>query len=273
MRKSILPLLLCTCLGLGGGCSQPIAAKPGQHEEELASAKADSQDEQDDLLASVGAFFLAVLISPFTFTAHQIDRANTPPAADALRMTENPSSPDQRREGIAILATKYDFGKRPPYTLRYQELASKDPDYTVRAMAIRALNYSRDATATPIFISALNDDNELVRLEAAKALANVPDLRAMSDLQRVAEGKRQVVGADGTMEEVDESKDVRIAAADALRNYRDADVARTLIGLLGEQDFAVAWQSRRSLIVLTGRDLKYDQGAWLRYLAQANPFS
>ena len=47
-------------------------------------------------------------------------------------------------------------------------------------MAIRALNICRDATATSIFINGLKDDNELVRLESAKALANIPDPRCQT---------------------------------------------------------------------------------------------
>jgi hypothetical protein len=72
---------------------------------------------------------------------------------------------------------------------------------------------------------------------------------------------------------VAESKDVRIAAADALRQYRTLDVARILVTYLNETDFGVAWQSRQSLIVLTGQDLQYDESAWLQYLVGPNkPF-
>ena len=68
-------------------------------------------------------------------------------------------------------------------------------------------------------------------------------------------------------------KDVRIAAADALRNYRNLDSARTLVNLLNERDFGIAWQSHRSLVLLTRRDLRYDQAAWLQFLSSnANPF-
>ena len=63
-----------------------------------------------------------------------------------------------------------------------------------------------------------------------------------------------------------EDRDVRIAAADALRHYYRLDVARELVGALGAREFALAWQSRRSLRTLTGKDHRYDQGAWLGYL-------
>ena len=47
-----------------------------------------------------------------------------------------------------------------------------------------------------------------------------------------------------------EQKDVRIAAAEALRHYRQINVARVLAGTLVGRDFGIAWQSRWSLRIL-----------------------
>ena len=44
------------------------------------------------------------------------------------------------------------------------------------------------------------------------------------------------------------------------------EVARALVNTLGSRDFGVAWQSRQTLRSLTGRDLRYDEAAWLAYL-------
>src|SRR5688500_16092318 len=90
----------------------------------------------------------------------------------------DPASADRRREAIVYLADR-EYGRRDPYTDYYQELARTDGDYLVRAMAIRALNRARDESATPVFIQALDDPSPLVRLEAAKALASVPDENAV----------------------------------------------------------------------------------------------
>jgi hypothetical protein len=59
---------------------------------------------------------------------------------------------------------------------------------------------------------------------------------------------------------------VRIAAAEALRHYRTVGVVRVLAGTLGGKDFGVAWQSRWSLRILTGRDFRYNEREWLEYL-------
>jgi HEAT repeat protein len=188
--------------------------------------------------------------------------------AQALVLMDDPASADARRAGMAYLVTHVDACRVPPYSTHYQHLAKTDPDYIVRAMAIRALNICRDPSATPIFIAGLGDDNEPVRLESAKALANVPDPAAAEPLIRVAQGQRRAV-VNGNPMVVAEDRDVRIAAADALRRCPTLDVERTLVGFLDDPEFAVAWQSRQSLIALTGQDLGYDEVAWLRLLVKS----
>jgi hypothetical protein len=172
------------------------------------------------------------------------------PIADVKKM-EDKDNPDARRQGITALASK-SWGQVEPYTKRYRQIAQSDADPTVRAAAVRALNASRDRAAVPVFIAALLDNSPAVRLQAAKALSNVPDPSAADGLSR-------------TVGNQTEQKDVRIAAAEALRHYRTIGVARVLAGTLAGKDFGVAWQSRWSLRILTGKDYKYDERAWLEY--------
>ncbi|HEV2296710.1 MAG TPA: HEAT repeat domain-containing protein [Tepidisphaeraceae bacterium] len=195
-----------------------------------------------------------------TLTRQTIEMFVGDTALKAVQMMENERFPDQRRKGINKLVER-DYGKRDPYTQRYAQIARNDEDFLVRATAIRALNRARHRPATPVFIEALSDDHPMVRLEAAKALANVPDPNAAAPLV-------------GAVNNSAEDRDVRIAAADALRHYKQLDVARALALQLGEKgDFSVAWQARRSLRKLTGRDMRYDQSAWLGYLSATDqPF-
>lgn len=180
-------------------------------------------------------------------------------AGRAARRMEDPYFADERREGIGYLVAR-DYGKKEPYTKRYSQIAVGDEDYLVRATAIRALNRSRYSASTNVFISALSDEHAMVRLEAAKALVNMPDPAAVAPLRGLLENPR-------------EDRDVRIAAADALRHYKNLETARTLVNMLSERNFGVAWQSRRSLVALTGRDLGYDESQWLLYLTgQEKPF-
>jgi len=165
----------------------------------------------------------------------------------------DPYSADARRKGIYNLVQR-DFAQQGAYTRRYQQIAQNDPEPTVRAAAIRASNASRDREAIPVFIVALNDKSDMVRLQAAKALSNNPDPSAAEPLSRALGNQA-------------ESRDVRIAAAEALRHYRNSQVARVLVGTVGGRDFSIAWQARWSLKILTGRDLGYDEHAWLEWLA------
>jgi hypothetical protein len=169
-----------------------------------------------------------------------------------VTMMENADRPDDRRVGIVRLSERT-FGQQEPYTRRYRQIAQSDPDFTVRAAAIRALNRARDREAVPVFMKALSDESPAVRLQAAKALSNIPDPSASETLAK-------------TLGNQAETRDVRIAAAEALRHYRDLGVARVLAGTLSGRDFSIAWQSRWSLCILTGHDHGYDEGKWLEYL-------
>jgi hypothetical protein len=189
------------------------------------------------------------------------------------RMMENDQSGDARRTGILRLVTDYDFARGEPYTTRYEQIAQGDPDALVRVAAVRALNRSRDRDVVPIAIRYLDDPNSLLRLEAAKALANVPDDRAVPALLRHMAAQQEVRGQGGRPDVLVETRDVRVACADALRNYPTKDVARALVEALREREFEVSWQARKSLILLTGHDFKYDQAKWREFLAGTdNPF-
>jgi hypothetical protein len=171
----------------------------------------------------------------------------------AVEMMNDPHSPDNRRTGINDLLT-YKFAKAPPYTVRYRQIAAFDEDAMVRATGLRASNRSRDKEATPLFVVALNDKSDRVRLEGAKALVHLPDPAAERPLLRI-------------LTDPNETLDVRIAAADALKHYHDLPNARALAESLNDKDFSIVWQARRSLVYLTGRDFGYDDGAWLSYFA------
>jgi len=173
--------------------------------------------------------------------------------AKAVRLMEDEHSADARRRGINDLL-RWDFAQRNPYVRRYRQIARNDADPYVRSIAIRALNRSRDPESRPLFVEALSDASELVRLEAAKALVNLPDPAAAEPLIRL-------------VTKAEEDRDVRIAAAEALGYYKRIEVARALTPRLGEHDFSVAWQARRSLHRLTGKDFFYNEAAWLEFIS------
>jgi hypothetical protein len=169
------------------------------------------------------------------------------------------ANPDHRRAGIIYVSDRTP-GRHDPYLKQYDIMARADPEPSVRAMAIRALNRSRDKRAVNIFLTALEEKTDVVRLEGAKGLANIPDPSAVIPLIR-------------HLDSADENVDVRIACADALRQYRTAEVAQALVRALRDRNLGLAWQARKSLQLMTGKDFRYDTAAWLTHLSGAKqPF-
>lgn len=162
---------------------------------------------------------------------------------------------DMRRTALNRIATN-SRGKNAPYTEVYRATALQDPDAPVRAAAVRAINHVRDESSTGALVVALGDSDPMVRQEAAKALANLPTPSAEAPLRALVQKN-------------DEDIDTRIAALDALRHYRSLETQRLLISYLNSANFAFAWQARRSLYLQTGQDFRYDEPAWLGYIASA----
>ncbi len=178
-------------------------------------------------------------------------KGNTP--GKYARMMEDAGSPDNRRVGMNKLVER-EFARKEPYISRYRQIFESAEEPLVRAAALRALNVSRDTGASDLYIKALADNDVLVRLEGAKALANMPDAAAADALLRVLNAP-------------EEDQDVRLAAATALKHYPRRDVARALVAVLDERNFGVVWQARRSLRRITGVDRAYDSAAWLEYIS------
>jgi hypothetical protein len=248
MKMDSKLLLMIAIVGLGGGCAMFDTSE----EDPLpppAPAKPTTVPAEVDV-STAGGLMHEIFVA---FPRRVADMfAGTTPTDAVIRM-ESPQA-DVRRSGINNLVDR-PFGKQSPYTERYAQIAEFDDNPVVRATAIRALNRSRDGVALRIYTAGLADEDVMVRLESAKALSNVPDAQAIAPLLK-------------TVNTGSENVDVRIAAAEALRHYRSLEVARTLVNLLGERDFGLAWQARQSLRFMTSADQRYDQTAWLNYLSQ-----
>lgn len=230
---------------------------PGEHVYVNPHWHDDIYDDSQGVLAAVLSGAGKVIAYPFvtvgSATVSELKWLSGDRPDRAARLMEDPTSADNRRIGINKLLD-FGFGTHPVFERRCREIAQSKDDSTVRATAIRGENRARDSKGTAVFIQSLKDKNDWVRLEACKALANVPDVNAVDPLI-------QVLG------NADESRDVRIAAADALKHYRSLAVGRALSATLSEREFGVAWQARRSLRYLTNRDYGYDEAAWLAYFS------
>jgi hypothetical protein len=72
----------------------------------------------------------------------------------------------------------------------------------------------------------------------------------------------------------DDSVDVRLAAEDALRNFKDRPAAEALANGLGKSDIAEVQKCWESLRYMTGQNLPREPAAWDAFLASAeDPFA
>ncbi|HBC87638.1 MAG TPA: hypothetical protein DCZ94_11835 [Lentisphaeria bacterium] len=95
----------------------------------------------------------------------------------------------------------------------------KDEDWFVRMKAASALALAKSSIVVPQLMEALKDQEENVRCAAAESLGFIGDVRPIEVLSMLAE--------------TDKSKDVRNAAADALKRIKDSQENLNKINLEG----------------------------------------
>jgi hypothetical protein len=180
---------------------------------------------------------------------------------DAAANLFNVTSPDERRDAIAWLATKK-WGHEPPYMRAYEALAT-DPHPMVRAQAMMAMGSSyKPLIAVPVLMKGLKDKDVQVRRDAAYGLMFTWDDSAFPDLI-------------ATLKD-DPDEMVRGNCARALKYARTPEAVRQLIDAVGDRDAAVSKFAHDSLVLSTGQNHWYNQRAWLTwyqetYLATPTP--
>jgi len=174
-----------------------------------------------------------------------------PSRLDLMDQAFRASDPDDRREGLLRLL-KYPWGVRKPLLGVYATiLAAPHQEPTVRGIALRALGRAehRAVKYVPQVASCLGDESTDVRWDAAVALDHMIGEAAVKVLR------------DHALH--DPSLDVRIACARTLRNYRRTDVAKTLVECMADEDYAVCYVARASLVQIAGRDRGRLPSDWL----------
>lgn len=156
---------------------------------------------------------------------------------------------DARRKAIALIAAS-PFGNEEPY-LRAYRLLIEDDDPTVRAACLHALSLHGEPSDVTIIIPKLNDDHQVVRWEAAKALQRLHSTAAIDPLVTTLLN--------------DEDADVRQAAAKAVSQYRTPLVFDSLVSTLTDRNFGVVQQASDSLSTLTGQNKPTDPALWVAW--------
>jgi hypothetical protein len=247
MRKFCWAIWMMSAAALGGcGSSIHDASAPGpvdpglyhdaliENQQRIAGEDRRVEPLYKSPFVAIGIAFNVVFVQPVAHFFIYISHDN---AAYAARKMADTTSADKRVEGTLRLVD-FEFARKGIYLKGYAYEARDTEDFTVRAAGLQALN----------------DDQAVVRLEAADALANIPDAEAIPSLEI-------------HLGDAEPNIDVRIASAEALRNFHSTEVMRALVAELDDHEFGVAWQARQSLELLTGQDFRYDSKAWLNYLA------
>jgi len=136
--------------------------------------------------------------------------------------------------------------------------ALKDEDWRVRQAAARALGEIGDPQALPALIQALKDEYVREAVEEALGKIGVPAvpalIQALKDDEYVrwaavgALGKIGVPAVPALMEALkDKDKDVRKAAAGALRKIGDRQALPALLEALKDEDWRVRWAAAGAL--------------------------
>jgi hypothetical protein len=186
----------------------------------------------------------------------------------AAKMAIDPWDADARAKGTMLLANGY-FGGEPPYRALYLDRTG-DTDPNVRAAALRGLALHGQPEDAPVIVDLLADENDRVRLEAARALQRVHNPEAIDSLLLSTR-----LPTPGSPERTGEPEPiVRAEAAHALGQYAEPRVVVPLISALDDRFLAVNEAARASLRTLTGQDFGLDRKAWFAWYDQTEtPFA
>jgi HEAT repeat protein len=128
----------------------------------------------------------------------------------------------------------------------------------LRQAVVKVAGRCNGSTVDDTLRAAIKDDNQMVRIEAVKALGN----RGNEDALKLL--------ASAMAEEGD--LDVRIAVAGELRKFKNShEATRALAMALEDNDAALQHQAIASLEQVTGRSYGMSVPAWREYLAGGNP--
>lgn len=166
---------------------------------------------------------------------------------------------DRRYRGTAVLANA-PFGGEEPY-LRLFEDAARDEDAGVRQVGVRALGIHGQPEHVPLLIERLEDEEWLVRMEAARALQRLHGPEATLPLIGRVDRETEPQAA------------VRAEAALALGQFAEPRVLQALVSALGDPSLSVNHNTIMALEFLTGQSLGYEPADWLAWIESTdNPF-
>jgi HEAT repeat protein len=185
-----------------------------------------------------------------------LELVGPPTPAEAAQWAVDPNSPDNRQQGLLLLANA-PFGGESVYMDLYR-LALEDEDAAVRAAGVKALGLHGGPPEGRLVLELLRPDEDvLVRREAARTMARIHVPEAVPALTALLDRR------------LEPDAQARSLAAEALAQHREPRVVQALIGALADPRLVVGESARASLETLTGRRLGPEPEPWLAWAERA----
>jgi HEAT repeat protein len=198
---------------------------------------------------------------------------------DPLVVLRDSHDGDQRRKALAALREPKQHGGTDEQQNVVVEVlntaASNERHVLCRIAAIGQLAQFRDPRAVEGLKEAYyransfgEDQATIIRCQALRALGETRQPAAVDLLVKVV--KEPPVAAQDAEQEKQQKLQERIAAAKALRNFKDVQAADTLVEVLrSAQDVALRDNSNDSLRCMTGKIFPADAEVWAAFLQQS----
>ncbi len=191
-------------------------------------------------------------------------------AADCVRDMQQAKEPADRARAIRALASSR-YADRQSSVYALCKVACEDDSEVVRIAAVRALRQCCDRNACPSMLAVAGASgvgvkaraaSDALRSEAVLTLARLVKCDALPMEEREALGD---VMSHLLVE--DRSRDVRMSATKVLRWCASRPATEALVEALAQDDFGVAFEARSALMELAGKDLGLRQAVWREWLA------
>ena len=210
---------------------------------------------------------LLIMVVLFTGCSSRKLRLKRQRPEQSLLIALKDDDPDKRYSALAELSKSKSLGE--DFAVKALIVIAKtDPNPLVRAIATHNLGKIADQRVAELIVSVMTDTDSRVRTEAAWGLSEI-SLPALKQSSHETKAKQTLQSALAT----DSDQDVRIHCAAALSKFKEKDVLYTLISALKDKDFAVRYQAKKSLILLTGKTFHTNAQDWLNWLKlYQNPF-
>ncbi len=185
-------------------------------------------------------------------------RSPTTTAASNLKIIQQDADPNKRYKAYAKLASPsvYDDDREKVDAVKVltDELAKGREPLATRAQICRTLGLLGDPSARDAIVSATNDSDPVIRLEACRALGRV--------------GKQEDATVLARIMNVDQDPDCRVTAVESLGKLKSTDprIHGVLVAGLEHEEPAIRYASYLALKTTTGKDLGVDPKVWSKYL-------